>query len=296
MLTRLLAMMLAAIMMMHPGRSWAWGDEGHKIVALIAYRHLTPAVRTRVDAMLRADRDPLTPPDIASRATWADRYRESDHGSTKLHYSLTREWHFVDIELEHPDLTAACFGHPPPAVPASAGPAKACVVDRIAAFAAELHDLPSHDPERLTALRFLLHLVGDLHQPLHAADNHDRGGNEVLVLYGRHVVGQSLHGYWDKDTVVRLGGDPEKVARALERRFAAKCKGWASGTPAEWALESFSVAKDVVYRLGETTADRKGQPVYRLSQRYQSHAATVAGMQLEKAGCRLAMVLNDALR
>ena len=82
----------------------AWGDLGHKVTALIAYRHLTPAAKVKVDAMLAGDADTLTAPDFASRATWADKYRNS--------HRETAAWHYVNVEIDHPDLESACFGLP----------------------------------------------------------------------------------------------------------------------------------------------------------------------------------------
>lgn len=279
-----------------PSAARAWGDDGHRVVALIAYRHLTPAVRAKVDAILQADADALTAPDIASRATWADAYRDSDRATTRERYLLTREWHFVDIELDHPDLAAACFGHPPPATPASAGPAKACVVDRINAFAQELKQLPQSDPERTVAFRFLLHLVGDLHQPLHAADHGDQGGNKVMVSSGTSPRTETLHSFWDQRTVAALGKNPAAIAAVLDKRYGAQCPGWMLGSVADWAMETFAVASNVAYRTGhEMQAGGTETPVP-LSPAYQQRAAATASRQLEKAGCRLAAVLNRALQ
>src|SRR6202035_2254805 len=129
--------------------------------------------------MLAADTDNLTAHDIADEATWADKYRDSDRKGAKERYLATRLWHFVDIELFKPDLDQACFGRPrlPDGTVASNGPAQACIVDKIEQFTAELADPGTNPEERLLALKFLLHLIGDLHQPLHAADDHDSGGN-----------------------------------------------------------------------------------------------------------------------
>ena len=292
---RLTALVLAGVAVLSPAPALAWGNEGHRIIALVAYTHLAPATRAAVDEMLRNDTDALTEPDIASRATWADKYRDSDRHTSQERYRLTRAWHFVDIELDHPDLAAACYGHPPSAVPASLGPAQACVVDRIEAFMAELRNSrPS--PERTIAFKFLLHLIGDVHQPLHAADNHDAGGNGVLVLFGRRTVGRRLHAYWDADVVRRLGRDPVSVAARIDARFGTACNGWMRGTAIDWALETFAVARDFVYQLGEATTDEHDAPAYRLTSGYQHHAADVAAEQLEKASCRLAMVLNQTLQ
>jgi len=160
-----------------PANAFAWGFEGHEIVADIARAYMTPAALATVDAMLAADTDTLTPHDMLSEATWADRYRGAGHPETA-------SWHFVDTELDHPDLKAACFGFPAQAAVASQGPAQDCIVDKIDAFSRELADATTAAPERLLALKYLLHFVGDVHQPLHASDNHDRGGNCVLLALG----------------------------------------------------------------------------------------------------------------
>jgi S1/P1 Nuclease len=90
-----------------PRSALAWGDEGHEIIALVADRFPGPAVREKIAAMLAADPDNLTAHDIASEATWADRYRDSDRAGDRRHYEQTRDWHFVDVELADPNLDTA---------------------------------------------------------------------------------------------------------------------------------------------------------------------------------------------
>lgn len=109
------------------GQALAWGFEGHQVIAAIARGSLTPAVRDRVERMLAADPDTLTSHDMPAGATWADRYRAAGHPETG-------SWHFVDIEIDHPDLKAACFGFPSSGTLASQGPANDCVVDKLEAF------------------------------------------------------------------------------------------------------------------------------------------------------------------
>ena len=116
------------------------------------------------------------------------------------------------------------------------------------------------------------------------------------IVIARKLRKRPLHAYWDTVIVKRLGKDPEQVATALEQRFGSRCSGWMQGTPADWAMESFAVARDVAYQLGELTTDERDQPAYRLSSSYQRRASAAAAEQLEKAECRLAMVLNQALR
>ena len=174
-----------SILLLATTRVLAWGDDGHKTVALIAEHFLDPAVKAKVTAMLDADPDSLTPHDLASEATWADKYRDSNN--RRDHYVQTQNWHFIDLEIDNPDIKTACFARPalPPGTLASNGPAKACIVDKINQFTAELKNPKVDFEERLFALKFLLHLVGDLHQPLHTADNNDRGGNGVKVWTGK---------------------------------------------------------------------------------------------------------------
>jgi hypothetical protein len=269
----------------------AWGDEGHEIIALVAERFLDPAVREKIAAMLAADTDNLTAHDLASETTWADRYRDSDRNGSRQHYEQTRDWHFVDVELGDPSLDRACFGHPPlPAgTVASNGPARACVVDKIEQFTAELAD-PRTDPEeRLVALKFVFHLVGDLHQPLHAADDHDAGGNRKRVTADGFRPG-NLHHFWDTEWVRRLGDDPRQIATALTAAISDEQRQiWSRGTVSDWVMESFGVAhKDAYGLLPEPTT----RGVYVLDARYVDAAVQDVRFQLSRAGVRLAVILN----
>ena len=244
--------------------------------------------------LLSADTDTLTGHDIASEATWADKYRDSDRDTTKLRYQATRQWHFVDIELTRPDLAAACFGHPqlPPGVLASNGSPQACVVDKIDQFAAELGDRATSASEQLLALKFLLHFVGDLHQPLHAADDHDAGGNRKLVS-DEGVHPGNLHYYWDVEFVERLGADPRQVAATLSREISeAQRQEWSRGTPGGWAMETFALAGRDAYGLLPRPGD---QSTYTLSPAYTKQAEQDVALQLSRAGIRLAFVLNQVL-
>jgi hypothetical protein len=277
-----------------PRSALAWGDEGHQVIALVADRFLEAAVRTKIAAMLAADPDPLTAHDIASAATWADRYRDSDRVGDRRHYEETWRWHFVNIELGDPNLDLACFGHPlPPAgTVASNGPSQACVVDKVGQFAAELAD-PRTDPEeRLVALKFVLHLVGDLHQPLHAADDHDAGGNRKRVVADGFRPG-NLHHFWDVEFVERLGTDPRQVAAGIVGDISVEQRRvWSVGTISEWTIESCDVArKDAYGRLPGPSANG----VYVLDAGYVDAAVKDVRMQLGRAGVRLAVVLNKIL-
>ena len=280
---------------------FAWGDQGHKIIGVIAYSRLTPLVKKRVDALLAADKDDLTAADFVSRTTWADKYRESDRQTTKIRYEATRKWHFADIDIKTGDIDGACEHHPklPRGTPASAGPANNCVIDKIEQFIVELRNPFIAKPEKILALKFLMHFIGDLHQPLHAADNNDRGGNDVAVLFAEDIPSTNLHFYWDNYIVERLGSDPWSIGAALSRKISTgTADAWSKGTPISWAKDSFRRAKTVVYNFAglQEFADDRGAKGVRLDDAYENSALIAARQQLSKAGVRLAAVLNNTVR
>lgn len=280
---------LAVLAALIGSQARAWGDLGHEVTALIAYRHLSPTARAALDAMLASDTDALTAGDFASRATWADKYRNA--------HRETAAWHFVDIEIDQPDLKDACFGFPisPPGLWASQGPAQDCVVNKINQFAAELNSPSTPPAERTLALKFLIHLMGDLHQPLHAADHHDRGGN-CISLSPPQGAQNNLHAYWDVSVVSGLGQSAEQIAESLDARLsAADSETWTQGTPQSWAMDTFEIGRRDVYALASRPTCESGGSVA-LSPAYQRQAEKDAATQLLKAAVRLAAVLNGALR
>src|SRR5882672_6701181 len=287
----MLAVALAANIA-QPRQALAWGDDGHKVVALIAQSFLEPDARKRVGALLAADTDSLTAHDIASAATWADKFRDSNIGGARL---KTRQWHFVDIEISAPDLDKACFNHPllPSGTVASDGPAADCVVDKIDQFAAELANPATDHEEQVIALKFLLHFVGDLHQPLHSSDDNDRGGNDKKVSATGFRAG-NLHHFWDTEFVDQLETDPKSIASDLIGHISRdQEKTWEAGSPTDWAKESFQVAKADAYGLLPEPSSRGS---YRLTDEYITTATDDVARQLSRAGVRLAFVLNSALR
>jgi hypothetical protein len=290
------ALLLGTALLLPAPELLAWGDEGHATIALIAAHYLTPAVQGRVRALLATDQSALVPDTgIASEALWADRYRDSDRDGSREHYAQTRQWHYIDLERDAPDLAAACFGSPPLPLtePASAGPADACVVDKIVQFERELRALRTSAAEKLRALQFLLHLVGDLHQPLHAIDDHDAGGNARRVT-ARGLHSGSLHYYWDVEFVRGLGPDPQQLATRLIGRIApGDLRRWQRGAPADWAREAFRVGRTQGYDALPAAQRARS---YRLPASYVEDATQAVALQLTRAGVRLAAVLNRSLQ
>ena len=163
------------------------------------------------------------------------------------------------------------------------------MVDKVGQFDRELASPATPGAERLRALQFVLHLVGDLHQPLHCSDDRDAGGNDKRALAAGHRAG-SLHHYWDALFVEELGRSPQRVARQLILGITPRQRRlWSAGTAADWALQSFGVAAAVAYgRLPRP--DQHG--VYELDDRYVEAATAAVRVQLQRAGVRLAWLLN----
>lgn len=320
---RLIAYGAVLLLGVFPGAVFGWGVTGHAVVAYIADQYLQPAVRIEVHRLLASDTSGLADPDdIGDQAVWADRYRDSRGRSAR--YRRTRHWHFVDLDLHAPDLTAACHGRVPlheGQNPAS-GPAQACVIDKILQFRETLATAGQPDRVRLRALQFLLHLVGDVHQPLHASTDGDAGGNDRRVSLPGLRTG-SLHHYWDTEFVERLSGGyaehradrlagpPSRAsvragarrearstdARAIADRLLVRIRHvdiveWSIRDPEAWAWEAYRIAKKDAYgRLRKP--GRRG--IHRLTNNYAGHADAAVTLQLSRAGIRLAGLLNEAL-
>jgi len=247
-----------------PGQAFAWGAEGHEIVASLALRELTPAARGQVARLLGGEAM------MIHDANWADEVRDQRRD--------TGVWHYVDIPLAAAgyDRRRDC-------------PRGDCVVAQIEYDARLLTDRRANAQARAEALRFLIHFVADVHQPLHAADDGDRGGNDVHVGIGRERA--TLHKVWDVDVVQGLGFDTGDVAGGLARSITpAQRKAWMQGTPAAWADEAHAIARDQIY---PAVAGRRS---LRLPRDYADREAAVTRLQLAKAGLRLAWLLNTTLK
>ena len=241
--------------------AFAWGPEGHEIVAAIAAANVTPVARAKVAALLGP------PPMMILESDWADEIR-ADRPETS-------SWHYVNVELDSSgyDARRDC-------------PAGACVVAQINKDAGMLSDPRTPRAARIEALRFLIHFIGDIHQPLHVADDHDKGGNSH-ILYRRRAR-TNLHRIWDSDVVTALGPDPMQVAAGIAAGITPQQKAqMGAGTPADWANDSFAVAKKIYAGLPQTRD---------LPDDYVRRQGAVARAQLLKAGLRLASVLNRVLR
>ena len=243
----------------------AWGPEGHSLVARIADVQLTPAARARVAAILAPGQS------MASIASWADEVRRSR--------PETANWHFIDIPIDQPHLDMArdC-------------PKDDCVIGKIADLRKTLMDPATPPGQQREALMFLVHFIGDMHQPLHCSDNRDRGGNGVRVVF--HERQTNLHSVWDSGLLGRLA-PADQLFPALSEESLRRKKKWSKGTVEQWAEQSHHAAQKVTY--GRLPKVAPGTPVP-LDAQYEKIADPLIREQLEKAGARLARVLNETLR
>jgi len=292
----------------------AWGCKGHQTVALIAEKQLTPEAKQMVQALLAGN--PIDPAlkrycgnavrdAMADSSTWPDDIR----GQAK-----NGPWHYIDIPrgAKGGPLSEYCGKD-------------GCVTKAIEDELAILKNKNADPAKRTEALRYVIHFVGDLHQPLHAVTNDDEGGNCVPVNYFRRKARQqdqgyspNLHALWDTAIPERdmEGADPAEYAETLGEIFAAQIEGWQkAGIHVEdWAWESHEYGESTVYgELKPKIAIEPAMEVHscaddnnigdRLLRQhitagaaYQEKAGPVVEERIAKAGARLAMILNEAAK
>lgn len=247
----------------------AWGGEGHQIVALIAEEHLTPEVKTAVKDLL--DGGNISDAEVAS---WADEVRRERRE--------TSGWHYVNIPHDAEGFDRGRDGRDGDNV-----------IDAIERQAKVLADRTQPREKRVEALKFVVHFVGDLHQPLHCADrNGDKGGNGQLVFFLDRRGSVSLHSVWDGAILRELIGKRRisDIGQSFHNMIEVKQKAeWSKGSAEQWANESHRVAVERVY-----TGVTEGT-VPRLGKEYVQQHAPVVAEQLMMGGVRLASVLNRAL-
>jgi len=250
----LLALVAFALVFGLASQAFAWGRLGHQIVAEVALAHLSPRARAEIDRLLAIE----TGATLASVSTWADEVRSPS----------TARWHFVNFPA------GTCQY-----VPERDCPDGQCVVAAIEAQFRALRDGRS-DEARLKALKYLVHFVADVHQPLHAGGRDDRGGNLFqLQAFGR---GTNLHALWDTALVERLDGPGGRLMTELRRRPLPP--DTSVGTAAAWAEESCAIAASADFC-----------PPRHLTEAYADRFADVVRGRLHLAGLRLAKILDAAL-
>jgi hypothetical protein len=258
--------------MLIPSTLLGWGPEGHQVVASLAQTRLTDDAKKGIRSL-------VGDASLASIANWADQIRSGR--------DETYNWHFVDIPKNASGFSDErdCF-LPGSTHKGAASDHHNCVVDRIKIFQQVLCDNHATRDDRIEALKFLVHLVGDVHQPFHAIGE-AAGGNKIAVTeFGSTECGGgrscNLHGAWDIGLIQHTGLGPDEYVAYLERLIVDEHLT-ANGNPEDWANESHAYAQSAWLADGS-----------QIDETYYQKEIVVVDRRLALSGLRLAAVLNQA--
>lgn len=255
--------------------AFAWGHKGHAALAAMAERNLTPIALAQVRELLADDLDRYEKPShrktLASVASWADEIRDI---APPDRY---RGWHTRANQVCSDELGACKEGH--------------CVDQLIIKYAAILKDRKQTPRERNEALKWVVHLVGDLHQPLHSGINIDKGNNPAGIVGVTTKPGTTFHSLWDTDIAeLALKSGPLQGQPTDSTPLPPD-------TPTEWMKEARDVARKSAYEaLPGFSCKEHFKKQLMVDDAYMQQAAITARKQMENAGLRLAHLLNDALQ
>lgn len=258
----------------------AYWEYGHETVAHIAQANMSPKARAQMRRLLHAAPMLGTPKcamrNIADVSIWADCIK-----SDRVRWGYTNSWHYQNVDICKPfDLKSACAD----------GNCVSAQIDRNFALLSN-KALPAH--VRLEALAFLIHFVGDIHQPLHAGDRADRGGNDLKTMYGV-MPGYNLHSVWDG----LLADRALSAAPAIVRIFSSAEKAAVvQGNARLWSEENWAVSKNIVYPRAmdaDACGAKPSAPVI-IDEADVAASRAALRQQVERGGIRLARLLDEAL-
>ena len=311
------ALLLLTVVCSQP--MYAWSDPGHMAVAYVAYQRLTPAKRARVNALIRLNPKynewvHTLPHGISQSArnrmvfmiaaTWADQIKgdhehvsdgpsggnrppsdgTADANTGYQDQAMHKYWHFIDLPFSTDGTPTT-----PPETPNA--------LTQMAAFRAVLASTTAADELKSYDLVWLMHLVGDVHQPLHATARFnqqspagDDGGNAVTVCNPQ--CGGKLHAFWDGLLGSERSPSPNLVINRARTLPAPNATLATDVNAQDWIDESFSIAKSSVYR----SPIGAGNGSFTITANYRNNAKRIAKQRIALAGARLAAILNDELQ
>ncbi|GAB3833516.1 S1/P1 nuclease [Hymenobacter jeollabukensis] len=253
----------AALLLLSSLDAAAWGREGHRTIALIAQKHLSNKAAAQIKELL-GDKS------IADVASWADEVRNQPE------YKGTGAWHFVNLPLGYG------FGEFNQQLKAKTeANAYQAFNDNLKLLA----DKTQPREKRLDALKFVVHLVGDIHEPMHVSRAEDKGGNDIQLQF--QGEGTNLHRMWDSGLIHAQGLSDDKMAADYDHPDKQLAAIWAKSPVEQWLFESYLVStKQYAEAPNGTTLD---------AEYYKKHIDEVR-VRLQQGGIRLAEVLNEALK
>jgi len=293
---RRLSVLLLSCCYLAPIPAYCWWETGHQVIARIAVSHLTPEARLQVARLLDVENSiGAVSSALAEASLWPDQTKKETN---------TGNWHYIDLALQDrkSDIAARCENDN-------------CVTARVSRFAAQLAGRPGGQVDTRwsdrDALRYVVHFVGDMHQPLHDISNADQGGN-CEILDPPVVNAKNLHALWDGELVNVLGPNDRAIATELDREIdalpAKQRAELAAGDQDDWAWEGHLLAEKEIYQRLEIPREPVEFPAkcseapssitglrLEIAPSYIEAMKPVVRGQLEKGGLRLARLLNDSL-
>jgi hypothetical protein len=243
-----------------PMQSMAWGTNGHRITGQIAENHLTPKARAAVKAILGYE-------SIAMASTWAD-FIKSDPS-----YSYLYNWHFVDFDrpMSYPEMVEYLNHDTNPNA-----------YNKLEFLIDELKKPSTTKENKLLYLRLLIHIMGDIHQPMHTGHASDKGGNDVKVNWFSKPT--NLHSIWDSELIDFQQLSYTEYVKAIDHPTDTQIKEWQAGPVSQWIFESSNLAAQLYTDInaGDT-----------LNYKYNFTHLDILNQQLLKGGIRLAGLLNQ---
>jgi hypothetical protein len=250
------AILAALLIVLTPTSAFAWGQTGHRVTGAIAEPMLSRRAAREVRAILGNET-------LAEASTWADEMRSNPE---PFWQTTANPWHYVTVPVgqSYADVGA---------------PAEGDAVTALARFAETLRDPNATREEKRLALRFTLHIIGDLHQPLHAGNGDDRGGNDIRVTFFREPT--NLHAVWDSGMIDRRQLSYSEFTAFLTRRITPTLRWqWLEPDPLVWIAESAAI-RDTIYPDGDE-----------LSWDYAYEHREQVDTRLMQGGVRVAAYLN----
>ncbi|MBS1526117.1 MAG: hypothetical protein JST19_10740 [Bacteroidetes bacterium] len=241
----------------------SWGFKGHKAIATIAYSHLHFNVIPSVENTLHGQ-------SISEVASWADEVRNNTE------FRQTASWHFVNVPLglNFRDFENAVKNDPNPNL-----------YSAIIKCEDDLKQKDIDPAKREVALKFLIHLVGDAHQPMHVSRKEDKGGNTIQVRFDNH--GTNLHSLWDSKLIDYEGLSDQEIVNKYDNASETDEKKWQSDDPIVWLWESYQISTKL---YAEVESNRNIDQQY-----FQNHIGMVH-QRIDQAGIRLAGILNSIFK
>lgn len=232
----------------------SWGYKGHRAIATIAQKHLTSNTAYVVSAYLKGE-------SMADVSTWADENKNR----------MTAPWHFLNLPL---GLSHEQFVQ-------TVSQSDNNVYTAIVKTEASLKDNTLSLDEKNEALKYLIHLVGDAHQPMHVSRKEDKGGNTIQVRFDNK--GTNLHSLWDSKLIDHEGLSQDDIAKTYDTATPDQIKKWQADSPMEWLWESYQISSQL---YAET---KPGQDI---DETYYTKYIPLIRRRIDQAGIRLAGELN----